>query len=321
MKSSNFVSMRAYGTLVAVTLVELLVALTIATLLFGGLTFAFRVVQLSERACEEQMELSRVGRMALERILKDLRSSYPMQVQLPEEIAGAAGVRQSTTGFQTSPSGMLRAPIGSASQITMPNSIITFLTEDNYNERLQLDQDSLRLTAAVNDPRSHEQPSYDIVEVAYYIDIDPKTNEEGLVRAVGLLPGLVSERATGEEQKKTVISPNIWLLNFRYLDDTNSQWLDEWQDFERLPAAVEVTVGVFPTRVIEQFRSQNVIRQLEPPLIFTATVPVTVRHIPIALSLEHLQQAQQGTQQGQQLEQRQRFEQRQVGEPVEEGAR
>lgn len=320
MKPGGSVSMYVHSMLVmaGMTLVELLVALTIAMLLFGGLTFAFRAVQLSEKACEDQLELIKVGRMALERISRDLRSCYPMQVQLPEEFtsAGTAMFRQSAAGSQVSQSGGLLFPNAPTSGATMSSSILTFLTEDNYDERLQLDQDSLRLTAAANDPRSHEQPSYDIVEVAYYIDIDPRTDEEGLVRAIGLLPGLVSEKATGEEQKKFVISPNIWMLNFRYLDDANSQWLDEWQDFEKLPAAVEVTIGVFPTRVIEQFRSQRLVSRVEQPLVFTTIVPITIRHIPTALSLEQLQQTQQG-QQEQRAQQGEQVEQRQTGEPTE----
>ncbi|MCS7253905.1 MAG: type II secretion system protein GspJ [Armatimonadota bacterium] len=300
------------------TLVELLVTLTIATLLFGGLVFVFRAVGLSEQVCEEQLVLIRAGRVALERISRDLRSCYPMRVQIPEELAGISAMsltRESSTA-QISSSGILRSPSGSTG-ITTPNTILTFLTEDNYNERLQLDQDSLRLTAAANDPRSHEQPSYDIVEVAYYIDIDPGTSEEGLVRAVGLLPGLVSERATGEEQKRTVLSPNIWALNFRYFNDTDSQWLDEWHDFEKLPAAVEVTIGVFPTRAIEQLRSQRVDQKLVSPLILTTVLPITIRHVPTALSLEQLQQGQrmQGAQEGQQLGGEQ------IAEPDEENTR
>lgn len=319
MKPDSSASMHVRNTpvMAGMTLVELLVALAIAMLLFGGLTFAFRAVQLSEKACEDQMELIKVGQVALERISRDLRSCYPMKVQLPEELTGigAAMFRQSGAGSQTSRSGTL-FPNAPTSGATMPSSILTFLTEDNYDERLQLDQDSLRLTAAANDPRSHEQPSYDIVEIAYYIDIDPRTEEEGLVRAIGLLPGLVNERATGEEQKKFVISPNIWMLNFRYLDDANSQWLDEWRDFEKVPAAVEVTIGIFPTRVIEQFRSQRLVSQLEPPLVFTTIVPITIRHIPTALSLEQLQQTQQG-QQGQEAQQGEQVEQRRSGEPTE----
>lgn len=284
------------------TLVELIVAIAIATILFGGLIAAFRATQFSDRTCEEQMELVRTARIAIERISSDLRSCYPMQVQLPEEVMryGSMSLRQSSSTERATPYRVFH-PSTPSNATGALNTILTFLTEDIHNERLQLDQDSLRFTATANDPRSHEQPSYDLIEIAYYIDIDPTTQEEGLIRAVGLLPGLLSDGATVDgEQKVSMLSQNIWMLNFRYFDDANSEWLDEWQDFEKLPAAVEVTVGIFPPSYLEELRS-NRSERLLPAMILSTIVPITVRHMPTALTLERVQQNQtQQPSQGQQ---------------------
>ncbi|MFA4015277.1 MAG: hypothetical protein RUDDFDWM_000357 [Candidatus Fervidibacterota bacterium] len=269
---------------VGMTLVELVVALSIATLLFGGLAMVFRAIQLSERTCDEQLKLIRVAQAALERISTDLRCCYPMRVQIPQELLSGRGSTTATRNFS-----LLPQSATNTSMSEMPSSIITFLTEDNYNEQMQLEQDSLRFTTAVNDPRSHNEPSYDVVEVAYYIDVDQKTPEEGLVRAVGLLPGLLSEQVTGKEQKKAVLSKNIYSLNLRYFDDSNSQWLDEWYDFEKLPSMVEVTIGVLTDADVENVKANKPPSNMRS---YVSVVPIVVRSIPTGLTYEELNQSQ-----------------------------
>jgi len=272
------------------TLVELIVALSIAAILLGGFAMIFRAVQLSERTCDEQLKLIRVAQAVLERISTDLRCCYPMRVQVPQELLGGRGGTTVARTFSLLPQSATSAGISE-----MPSSVITFLTEDNYNEQMQLEQDSLRFTTAVNDPRSHSEPSYDVVEVAYYIDVDPKTPEEGLVRAIGLLPGLLSEQATDKEQRKVVLSKNIYSLNLRYFDDSNSQWLDEWYDFEKLPSMVEVTIGVLTDTDVENVKANKPPSNMRS---YVAVVPIVVRSIPTGLTREELSQSQamEGTQ-------------------------
>ncbi|HID06610.1 MAG TPA: prepilin-type N-terminal cleavage/methylation domain-containing protein, partial [Armatimonadetes bacterium] len=203
------------------TLIEMLVAMTIAVILLGGLYGVFRVAHLTVQTADEQVTINQIARVVLDRMTRELRSCYPMWVPVPEDVMQQGAMMGISAQMPTE----------------MPSQVLTFFPEDNYDEQTELDQDSLRFTAAVNDPRGYDEPAYDLAEIAYYIDVDDETPEEGLVRAVGLLPGLVSEEATEEQRKVTVLSDRVWALNFRFYDDETDEWLDTWENLEMLPSA------------------------------------------------------------------------------------
>ena len=250
------------------TLIEMLVAMTIAVILLGGLYGVFRVAHLTVQTADEQVTINQIARVVLDRMTRELRSCYPMWVPVPEDVMQQGAMMGISAQMPTE----------------MPSQVLTFFPEDNYDEQTELDQDSLRFTAAVNDPRGYDEPAYDLAEIAYYIDVDDETPEEGLVRAVGLLPGLVSEEATEEQRKVTVLSDRVWALNFRFYDDETDEWLDTWENLEMLPSAIEITIGVFPQSALEALRAGDLETARQQAQFFTTIVTPPLRQVPTSVA-------------------------------------
>jgi len=246
----------AHGTVwrKGLTLVEVVVVLVLLVffgLAVGGLA---RAINDARQRVTEMGETTQIGRLALQRIANDLVSILPLPVPLDDATS-------------------------SLSPTSMPT--FTFYHEDTPDARFGLEEDTLRFTTVSNDPRRGDVPQTDLVEVAYFVDTDPQTPEQGLVRAVGTLPGLLPDESQPEQTPREILSERVVSLNFRFYDAETSEWLDTWERTDILPALVEITVGVAPLPCDEFFaRLQSDQRWLEQVEWFTTTVPLRVRTYP-----------------------------------------
>ena len=246
----------AHGTVwrKGLTLVEVVVVLVLLVffgLAVGGLA---RAINDARQRVTEMGETTQIGRLALQRIANDLVSILPLPV-----------------------------PLDDATSSLSPTSLPTFsfYHEDTPDARFGLEEDTLRFTTVSNDPRRGDVPQTDLVEVAYFVDTDPQTPEQGLVRAVGTLPGLLPDESQPEQTPRENLSERVVSLNFRFYDAETSEWLDTWERTDILPALVEITVGVAPLPCDEFFaRLQSDQRWLEQVEWFTTTVPLRVRTYP-----------------------------------------
>ncbi|MCS7263473.1 MAG: type II secretion system protein GspJ [Armatimonadetes bacterium] len=247
------------------TLVELVVVMVL--LLFIGLSIGglVRTVRDAEQRINRTAEMSQTGRVVLQRIVSELSSALPLPVVLDES--------------QTFSAELGNFEIGSIS--ATPTTVLTFYHEDAFDSRSGLDFDTLRFTTANADPRRSAFPQANTVEVAYYIDIDPQTPEQGLVRSVGTLPGLLPEDSTLAQPLTEVLSDKVISLNFRFYDPDAGEWLDTWDYTDVLPALVEVTIAVAPTNCDEFLaqidRDRDALSLVE---WLTTTVPIHVRSYP-----------------------------------------
>ncbi|MFA0757667.1 MAG: hypothetical protein KEFWMYNX_000309 [Candidatus Fervidibacter sp.] len=236
------------------TLVELIVVLVLLVffgLAVGGLA---RTINDARQRVTEIGETTQIGRLTLQRIANDLVSIIPLPV-----------------------------PLDNATSSLSPTSTptFTFYHEDTPDARFGLDEDTLRFTTASNDPRRGDVPQTDLVEVAYFVDTDPQTPEQGLVRAVGTLPRLLPDEPQPEQTPREILSERVVSLNFRFYDADTGEWLDTWERTDMLPASVEITVGAAPLPCDEFFaRLQSDQRRLERVEWFTTTVPLRVRTYP-----------------------------------------
>lgn len=244
------------------TLVELVVVMVL--LLFIGLAIAGLVRSVADagQRIEQIGETSQIGRVVIQRMATELSSTLPLPVPNAEMLGAPLGATEMEFAAEAAP-------------------ILSFYHEDSYDTRLGLDLDTLRFTTSVADPRRGEVPQADLLEVLYFVDTDPKTPEQGLVRSVGTLPGLLPEEATFEQQRQEVISNRVVSLNFRFYDPDTGEWLDLWELTDVLPLMVEVTVGVAP-RECDEFwalseRQTELLKFVE---FFTVTVPICVRSYP-----------------------------------------
>jgi len=242
------------------TLVELVVVLVL--LVFFGLAVGSlaRTIHDAHERVTEVGEMTQIGRLTLQRIANDLTSILPLPVTLDN----------------TTP------PIPLTERASpIDATLFAFYHEDVHDARFGLDEDTLRFTTVSNDPRRGDVPQTDLVEVAYFVDTDPQTPEQGLVRAVGTLPRLLPDEPQPEQTPHEILSERIVSLNFRFYDADMGEWLDAWDRTDALPASVEITVGVAPLPWDEFFaRLQNDRRWLEQIEWFTTTVPLRVRTYP-----------------------------------------
>lgn len=202
--------------------------MTILAFVMGGVYGVFKTTHDSIDRVDRRTALTQIGRVLASDLSRELASIYPLEIDLSEQ-AGPAGL-----------AGMPGAPT---------ERMVTFVGEDEVASDGR-DVDTLRFTTAANDPRRRAEagetvPSYDLAEVLYYIDDDETTLERGLVRQSNDLPGLAGETVEPEVQE---ISENVIGMNVRYLDDSGEspEWIDQWQNTESLPAALELTLYLTP---------------------------------------------------------------------------
>lgn len=241
------------------TLVELLVVLVLLVffgLAIGGLA---RTITDARDRVDESSETNQLARTILQRISDELASVIPLPVPL---------------NTADEPTGLVNATAS-------PTTILTFYHEDTPNLQWGLEEDTLRFTTARGDPRQGNVPQGELIEVAYFVDTDPQTPEQGLVRSVGTLPGLLPEETQPEQVPREVLSERVVALDFQFYDPDTGEWLGTWERTDMLPALVSVTLGIAPVPCDEFFarlpRDQSLGERVE---WFTTTVALRVRSYP-----------------------------------------
>lgn len=106
-----------------------------------------------------------------------------------------------------------------------------------------METDNLMFMSCVNSPVQTGGGTSDMVEIQYYIDTDEETPERWLIRRFDPTPD--QEPFTGG--MTALLGPKVESLSFQYYD--GEAWYENWDSNKGLPAAVNVTVGIFqPTR-------------------------------------------------------------------------
>ncbi len=263
-KLANSIQRRKSERRKGLTLVELVVVMVL--LLFIGLAVGglVRSVQMTESSIAKTAEINQTGRVVLQRMVAELSSALPLPVPVEDAT-------------------LLLPPAGTegVTDATATPTVLAFYHEDAIDRVLGLDMDTLRFTTARADPRRSPTPQADVVEVAYFVDTDPQTPKQGLVRLEGTLPGLLPEDASPLQTPTEVLSDRVVSLNFRFYDPETGEWLETWDLTDVLPALVEVRVGIAPVSCDEFLAraegDQGLLAFVE---WFTATVPIRVRSYP-----------------------------------------
>ncbi len=194
----------------AFTLLELLVAMTIFTVVISASYALFAATRGAARRAEFKAELLQTGRAALRAIEDDLKAAV---------MSGSAF----DTGLIGTTGGSEKEPLDRIEFVTV-NGKPAGLTVKNYDLPDELPERS------------------DVVQVRYWIEEDLSRQAHGLVRErhFDLLP--VSTRTQREEDVEEV-APEVVHLNLRYYD---TEWRDSWDvtQTRKMPKAVEVTVHV-----------------------------------------------------------------------------
>ncbi len=94
---------------------------------------------------------------------------------------------------------------------------------------------NLLTTSHISCPSEKES---DLCEVGYFIDTDPKTKEDGLVRRLDTTPDTILFEGGRVEE----VSPLVNRLKFKFYD--GKKWLDTWKRQYELPVGIEISIAI-----------------------------------------------------------------------------
>ncbi|MGQ9608381.1 MAG: type II secretion system protein GspJ [bacterium] len=223
------------------TLIEIMVATTIALMIVGSVYAAFRTSLKVYQRDEVRMIMLQRCRVALDRIAQDINNMF-----YAEDDQELTMITQDYADSETS----LDLDMISFVTIVEPNLRDYIMTMENTG--------SMNITSETEQEEENQLPS-DLARVVYFIVQNPDDpNAKSLVRVETNnldpeeLTDMLSEMQSSttlseelqEELRESILVDYVTALNIRYYDGTD--WVDEWDMEEegRLPSAVEVTLSI-----------------------------------------------------------------------------
>ncbi len=188
------------------TLIETMVAAVMLILIMGAVYGAFRAAGTSASGLEERADISQTGRILLDRIGAGLHSACPPDTDGDDGLVGED-------------------------------------SSDGWND---LQFDKLTFTTMSRQAMMEAQPGGGLCRVTYYMERDDGGHPLGLFMIEDFKPGLsLLGKDQAEEGAETVLLSNkVVGFNCRYYDRDADEWLDEWADQSRLPAAVRIELAL-----------------------------------------------------------------------------
>ncbi|MDD3926758.1 MAG: type II secretion system protein GspJ [bacterium] len=113
--------------------------------------------------------------------------------------------------------------------------------EDTTDAQEGLQFDKLTFTTTGHHAASGTEPAGDVCRVSYYVEQDDG-RPLGLYMEEDLRPGL--SLSESDEAEAILLSDKVVGLNCLYYDSDADEWLDEWTDQTRLPAAVRIELAL-----------------------------------------------------------------------------
>jgi len=223
--------------LLAFTLLEMLVALVIVSVLtlalYSSLSIGFR----AEKSARAAIEPVQTAGALIAIIQRDLESALPPTGLLAgdfigENEVGNNGLDSDLLSFYTT---------SGNSDIEYPEKL-----EENLLQQSMLANSSASAPLAPVQQNVIQRARSDIQFVEYYLEQDDYSEDMNLVRSV--TKNLLAQ-ITPEPQKQ-VVCRNVLSFNVQYLDGT--EWLESWdstQQDDAIPPAVEVSLEI---RSVEQ---------------------------------------------------------------------
>lgn len=221
------------------TLIEIMVATTIALMIVGSVYAAFRTSLKVYQRDEVKMIMLQRCRVALDRIAQDLSNMF-----YAENDQELIMITQDYADSETS----------------LDLDMISFVTvvEPNLKDYTP-SEESTSSTSVTSESEEENQLPSDLVRVVYFIVQNPDDqNSKSLVRIETNeldpeeLNNMLSEMQSSatlsddlqEQLRESILVDYVTALNIRYYDGTD--WVDEWDMEEegRLPSAVEITLSI-----------------------------------------------------------------------------
>ncbi len=221
----------------AFTLIEMITVCFILAMVLSAIFATFSVGNRSAEIVSQRTELYQTARIVSNRLYTELSSLWaPFPDPEAAEVQGDQGI-------------VLPDDAADASLATDDVSGLTADAEEEtetpplYGEAANSAQGlscSIEFLTALPPEQHGEVARTDVVLLTYYVDMDPTTPEEGLIRGENRLFDLGdSEETTTFE----VVSPLVTELDITYYDPDNAEWTDTWEN-TTLPTAVLISITV-----------------------------------------------------------------------------
>ena len=136
-------------------------------------------------------------------------------------------------------------------------------------ESEECDTDSLTFMSCINSPVLTGTGTSDLAEVQYFIDSDPDTPERWLIRRFDPTPD--EEFFTGGTN--ALLGPHVESLNFMFFD--GSSWFTSWDSKKGLPAAINITIGIFFAKTEDEVPTRENLQQFSTTVWLPARRDIT----------------------------------------------
>lgn len=193
------------------TLMEMLVAMTVFTLIAGAIYSLLSSSRMLTDRAAFHGRMDQAGRSALRAIEADIRGAW-----------GTPEISTLDTGFVGTSTGT----------VDLPEDTLTLISLSNTPK-----------TATPTSTTEVNSPEMDLSKIAWSVDKDDGTDAKGLVRSKRKLITEVQGAVKKGDDLETIVE-EVTGLRFKYYD--GSGWVETWDSTSTgtLPRAVEVTVTV-----------------------------------------------------------------------------
>ncbi len=249
----------SYGRRRAFTLLEVMLSLTLATILLGAIYAAMSQSWRQTASGREEMARSQVARALLKRIAQDVRAV--MFVPPPPsdgETDDATGTTStSTSGTSTGSTSSTTSGTGTTTDTstetteTTPSAKSIGIRGTATRIELHISRARRDLNFAANvDGNTLTTRTSDLQAVTYTLGLSGGSTATGLIRSEGdrLIVQAIEEKGGDAltASRSQSLAPEVAALAFRYFDGT--AWYTVWDSLENgyLPRAVEVSIGFAP---------------------------------------------------------------------------
>lgn len=197
------------------TLVEIMTVSAILTLILGGVLASFTLGQRSMDIVDDRTQLYQTARLVHAQLQRELGSLWA-----PAPDPGAAQETSPTDASAgAGASALLGLSSGTEEQITAPVKGEPPDPGSGRSSEIEF------LTAIPPELTQETSPRVDVLQVVYYVDTDPNTREQGLIRGENRYVDL------GDPDQTTVFdefAPDVVDFEVKYYDPDQQEWVEEW---------------------------------------------------------------------------------------------
>ncbi len=268
------------------TLMEMLIAIGMMTLLMAALYSAMSIYFNLATDSHEEIERVQIARTLLRQFSRDIQSVVFEEQETTDDESAETSSTESETATQPDPVAAMtqhtNGLVGTASDLTLfvnrPDRTLNYISSQELTAFTDRTGDMVMIRYFVAETGVGGIAS----EIAKQEGMGGESGSVGLIRMTGDLYGLGKAMAEGEEQSQisatSIQAPEVTAIQFQYYD--GSAWQAEWDSMQlnKMPSAVEI---ILTLRTAKPTDPTAPTRENDPTLLGETTHRMVVS-VPIA---------------------------------------